>query len=929
MNPARTRLLESVRSRGLVSDDALAVAEARCGEYRTFGIETDVIDVLSASGALPEAEVEDARRGEDLPSRVAGLDVIRLAGGTPEYPVYLARRSVDGETFLVHACMLARRDAPAEVDAFVKAMENGRRLSRGGWIPVREATGAEGAYAAVMSVPEGVRLDERLANGAHLEPHEAVATAKRVAEALWSVEALGLAAPFPDPSLVLMGRDGGVSLPAIEVLRALRPGTFDPAETARSAANFLARLVGPERLSDPSIRGLLADLSSGRFDGLRPETGRDFTVTAPTGVSLGAFDAGAGLDGRTPVHTDTILLDDDEAPGRAPAYPTRAAAPAAAGAPAGGMSPTVRLSLAAAALVAIVGFVLASRRGDDPAAPSSPNSGGDAVADRTPSGRTDPATPARPAGPTIGDPSVTALETALAYQQAHRDDDPRGVLDRFRALEARYGGSDSAVRAAAAREQFVRELEAEATRRAETAASDVRRFLASEEIGAALAAVDAFPAKLSFTNAAVRVEALRAQVKERAEAVYTSLREVLDAAGDPGRRGAVDAAIDRIKSLGDPELVARARRRVADAEERAGGAVARRKELAPDLERVVGESLVAAGAGDVERARRIVESAGRGPLAQPYKERLAALGDAVARVGFLFDTAATELRARAGKPASLTMREYGTKPATVTIGETTGDRVTYTRGGIAGATRLSAIDPECLVALATGSGREGDGPVALAAATFLARDRPRPPGRRAPRPRRVARRVGPDLRRRGGRGEDRARRGRRARDRRRRRDRRARPRRRPRGVGTGRGRGAVRPDPAPAARRVAPRREALGRRARRIASRARARRRQPRRAPRRRAGERRASRRRGPRRVARVRRGGAEGRSAPRGGRAEAERLGSRVARSGRPEKMRAAKALLDAGKVSEALTALEEVVGADPASLDAWRLLAKAAEKA
>ena len=163
MNAARTRLLESARSRGLVRDDDVAVAQARCGEYRAFGVDVDLIDVLSSSGRIPDAEVEEVRRGEDLPSRVAGLEVIRLAGGTPEYPIYLTRRPVDGETFLVHACMLARRDAPAEVDAFVKAMENGRRLSRAGWIGVREAGGAEGAYAAVVQVPEGVRLDERLA----------------------------------------------------------------------------------------------------------------------------------------------------------------------------------------------------------------------------------------------------------------------------------------------------------------------------------------------------------------------------------------------------------------------------------------------------------------------------------------------------------------------------------------------------------------------------------------------------------------------------------------------------------------------------------------------------------------------------------------------------------------------------------------------
>ena len=715
MNAARTRLLESVRARSLVSDDDVAVAQARRGEYRAFGVDVDLIDVLSTSGSLPDAEVEEARRGEDLPSRVAGLDIVRLAGGTPEYPVYLARRAVDGETFLVHACMLSRRDAPAEVDAFVKAMENGRRLTRSGWIAVREATGAEGAYAAVVPVPEGVRLDERLSSGGYLSPTDAVATAKLVAEALWSIEALGLAAPFPDPSLVLLGPKGTVSLPAIEVLRALRPGRFDPAETARSAANFIARLVGPERLGDPAIRGLLADLSSGRFDGLAREKPRDFVIGSPASSDgTATFD----VEAKTPVHTDTLLLDEDEVhAAKAPPHPSTGRGTSRPEASASHRAQWV--ALAGVAVTAGIGFFVFGRGGAGPASPVTERPDGES-ADAGPSRRQAPVNPTPIGGPKITDPGVEALDAALAYQLTHRDDDPRGVIDKFRAIEARFGGNELAMRAGAAREQFGREVEADATRRAETAASDVQRFLKSEEIGAALAAVERFPKALAFTNAAVRIEALRGQVKERAEAVFTSLRDVLDAAGDPAKQTEIDAALDRIKSLGDPELSTRAKIRVADAKDRAGGAFARRKELAPDLERVVGEALVAAGAGDGDRARRLVDTAQRGPLAAPFRDRLTSLRESVDRIGFLLETAAGELRARIGKPATLTLREYGAKPFTVTVTDAAADRLTYTRGGIAGAARVRSLDPDCVVALATGSGREADGGLALAAATFLA-----------------------------------------------------------------------------------------------------------------------------------------------------------------------------------------------------------------
>lgn len=714
MNAARSRLLESIRARGLVADDDVAVAQARCGEYRTFGVDVDAIDVLADAGRIPEAELEALRRGEDLPARIAGLEVVRLAGGSAEYPIYLARRPLDGETFLVHACMLARKDAPAEVDGFVRAMENGRRLSRAGWLAVREAGGADGAYAAIVAVPEGKRLDERLSGSRNLAPAEALSITKRVAEALWSVEALGLAAPFPDPSLVLLGADGAVSLPAIEVLRALRPGTFDPAETARSAANFLARLVGPERLEDASIRGLIADLSSGRFDSLRPEGARDYVLE---GAEPATVDFTVGVDAKTPVHTDTLVLDDDLPPPRAPAHPGERSSPPRAAAPA--RRTTLWLTAGAAAAAIVVVLVARSRPDDrSPLAPVE-------RADDTGSGAGATSRPAAPAttpamGPSRADPGDELLAQALAYQLAHRDDDPRGVLDKLRALEARYGGGEIAMKAAAAREQFTRELEADATRRAEAAASDVQRFLKSDELGAALAAVDRFPRTLAFTAAAVRVEALRAQVKERAEAVYAAVRDVLDSAGDPGKQGAVDAALDRIKSLGDPELLARAKTRIADAKERAGGALTRRKELAPELERVVGDVLVAAGAGDVDRARKLVDTAERGPLGAPFRDRLASLRDAVQRVGLLLEAAGAELRARTGKAATLTAREYGAKPMTVTITEVAGDRIAYTRGGIAGTARLAALDPECVVSLAISAGREADATLVQAAAVFLA-----------------------------------------------------------------------------------------------------------------------------------------------------------------------------------------------------------------
>jgi len=331
----------------------------------------------------------------------------------------------------------------------------------------------------------------------------------------------------------------------------------------------------------------------------------------------------------------------------------------------------------------------------------------------------------------------------------------------------------------------------------------------------------------------------------------------------------------------------------------------------------------------VERAKRIVEAAGRGPLAQPFRDRLAALGDAVVRVGFLLETAATELRARVGKPASLTTRDYGAKPVTVTIGETSGDRVTYTRGGIAGATKLASLDPECLVALATGAGREADGALALAAATFLA--------------------------------------------------------------ATGRGpQAAVLLARAEALGASAPTFDAEAAAARATLAAAAAREtaagdailerdRDGARAawgraattapfdpvPHRRLGESFLAEKRAEDALVELRRARSLGDASPdalhalarasaarpddealaawreflaaaaktdprlEAAKAEVERLGGRVARLTSTEGVRAAKALFDAGKTPEAVTALEAIVASDPASLDAWRLLGRAAEKA
>lgn len=153
MTTARDRLVEVALASGTVTEEAVRTARSRREEYRAFGVDVPVVDLLAGVGAIPWDAVEEASRGDEIPSRIAGLEIVRLAGGVPEYPVYLARRAIDGETFLVHACLLARRDAPGEVDAFVRASEHGRRLVGASWIPVKEGVGADGAYAAVCTVP--------------------------------------------------------------------------------------------------------------------------------------------------------------------------------------------------------------------------------------------------------------------------------------------------------------------------------------------------------------------------------------------------------------------------------------------------------------------------------------------------------------------------------------------------------------------------------------------------------------------------------------------------------------------------------------------------------------------------------------------------------------------------------------------------------
>lgn len=668
----RERVLKEALERGTVTAADVAAAEARRETYRRFGVDAPLLELLAAAGRLSPDVVEEAARGEEIPSRIAGLEVVRPAGGTPDRPVFLGRRPIDGETFLVQACMRSRGEAPTEVDEFVRAMEDGRRLTGPGWIPVAEAAGADGAYAAVYAVPEGLRLDERLATKGPLTPTQAVAYLRRIGEALWQLEALGRAATFPDPSLVLVDPQGRASLVAIEVLLAGRAGAFDPRDFARSAANFLARVVGPEQVTDPAVRGLLADLSSGRFEALRP-------ASSPTAAS--PFERPAGLDradggAATPIGLETPVGL------RAPTFPSAPRPPAPRAAPTGEVP---RWALVAGALLLVAGGVYAVVRpapSDDPAPAT--------VSDARPGTATPTDAPASAARPspdvaTVRDEGLVALDAALAYLREARETAPQTVIDRFRAVEARYGGSDAGARAAAERERFQREVEEDAERRAAAIAADVERLLAGDEIGAAHAAIARFPRALAFTRAVVRLDTLRTAVKSRAETIYATLRPTIDAAVDPARRDAAVAALERVKALGDPELTARATQRLAEASARAEGLAARRRELAPELDRVVADALVVAGAGDVDRARRALETAGRGVLGDVYPDRMAAAREAVDRIVRVFEAAAVEWRARAGKAVQLLLREHGAKPFTVAPADVTGDRFGYTRGGAPGA----------------------------------------------------------------------------------------------------------------------------------------------------------------------------------------------------------------------------------------------------
>ena len=699
----RERVLKEALERGLVTPTDVAEAEARRESYRRFGLDAPLLEVLGNAGKLPADLVEEAARGEEIPSRIAGLEVVRAAGGTPDAPVFLGRRPIDGETFLVQAYMRARGGAPTEVDAFVRAMEDGRRLTGPGWIPVTEAAGADGAYAAIYPVPDGLRLDERLATRGHLSPLEAVACLRRIGEALWQLEALGRGAAFPDPALVLVDREGRASLVAIEVLLASRSGAFDPRDFARSAANFLARLVGPEQVTDPAVRGLLADLASGRFEALRP---------ASSPVATSPLHRAAPDGTRTPLGLETPV--GARAPAFPATFPPRPAPTPAAVAPS--VPPWV-LAVAGLGVAAAVVFAVARTPGADAPPPATTGPTGLASREAATSG-TSPIRPT-PDDSTVRDDGLVALDAALAFLRERRATEPQAILDRFRAVEARYAGSEAGSRAGAERERFQREVEDDAERRVAAIAADVERLLAGDEIGAAHAAMDGFPRNLAFTRAVVRLDALRTSVKARAETIYASLRSTLDAASDPRKKDAAVAALERVRALGDRELTARATQRMADASARAAGLAARRKELAPELDRVVADALVVAGAGDVERARRGLEAAARGTLGDVYPDRLGAAREAVDRLLRVYEAAAAEWRARVGKTAQVTLREHGAKGFAVTPTDAVGDRFGYSRGGAAGAVRLAALDPETIAALATSGGREADAGLTLGVATLL------------------------------------------------------------------------------------------------------------------------------------------------------------------------------------------------------------------
>ncbi len=427
------------------------------------------------------------------------------------------------------------------------------------------------------------------------------------------MEALGRAASFPDPVLVLVDPGRGAALVAIEVLLASRPGTFDPRDFARSAANFLARLVGPEQVTDPAVRGLLADLASGRFEALRPgEPRRRHVALRPRPTAERGDGAPTPIRPRNPRR---------RAP---PTFPARAAAPPPPPA-APNADPRARVGDRRGVASASQARGCSPPWGRRPPDAPPPTSVGQRpVADAR--ARRRQVRRRRTQGPTSARSATTASSRSTRRSRtcasiARRS--RRAVIDRFRAVEARYGGSDAGARAGAERERFQREVEEDAERRARRSPPTWSACSRATRSAPRTPPSTRFPRALAFTRAVVRLDALRTSVKSRAETIYLSLRSTLDAASDPSRKDAALAALERVKALGDPELTARATQRLADASARAAGtgALARRKELAPELDRVVAEALVVAGAGDV--GARAARPRGRGAARSATSTRTA------------------------------------------------------------------------------------------------------------------------------------------------------------------------------------------------------------------------------------------------------------------------------------------------------------------
>jgi hypothetical protein len=701
----RERLVEAALARGALAAEDVRRAGDRRAEYLPLGADVPVEDLLADAGRLSRDDLEDATRGEEIPSRLLGLEVLRLAGGTPEQPVYLARRTVGGDCLLVYACLLRRGDAPAEVDAFLRAADLARRVTGPLWVPLRDAGGADGAYAVAGDVPDGVRLDEAIERDGPVPPEQALAVVRTLAEGLRPLEALGVTTTFPDPSLVYVSGAvastsaasprGRLSLVAFEVLRAARGGLPDGAETARSAGRLLARLVGPERVQDPVVRDALDALARGRLDPLRPAapppraTGR-----APSAPPAPTPRAGPGS--RATAST-----------------PSRPAPTRRRGAARWAIGATAQALVAGAGAVAVL-----SSRGDrsnedgDGAGTESLAAG--AGAGPAPVGR-DPTAP----GPTHSDPAWTAYEDALAFRNEARGD-ARAVIDRFRAVEERYAGSRAAAEAGARRQEFAKAREAEADAEAQRLLARVEPLLRADDVGGALDLVRAFPASLRDTAAAKRVAAIESRALAKAETYFTARLAAIDGAAVPGGEEAAKAAVDEVRRLGVDDLTKTAQRRLADAKERAAAALARRKDLEPELVRVAGEAIAAAGRGDAERAGRVLDLADRGPLRDAFGARLDSAREAARRVERLFAAAAAAAKGRAPKPVTLLLREYRAAPFPVSVVDVAGDRISYTRGGTPGSVRMGALDPETVVRLALADGRETDATLTLAAATLYA-----------------------------------------------------------------------------------------------------------------------------------------------------------------------------------------------------------------